>query len=56
MKIHPETQLVEQFLHKHTGLEFCYKEVEGRAKVTGLQISNLNQYDKFIKKYKSRSK
>jgi hypothetical protein len=56
MKIHSETQLVEQFLCKHTGLEFCYKEVDGRAKVTGLQISNLNQYDKFIKKYKIRSK
>jgi hypothetical protein len=45
-----EVILVEQFIYKHTGLEFCFEV--GSNRVSGLQCTNPKQYKKFITKQK----
>ena len=43
-----EVIAVENFIHKHTGLEFCF---DGN-RVSGLQCTDPKKYKAFIKKQK----
>jgi hypothetical protein len=43
-----ELQIIESFIHEHTGLEFCF---DG-CRISGLQKTNPIRFNKFIKEQK----
>jgi len=45
-KIHKETELLENFMHRTTGIEFCFDKT---GHINGIQCTDLKQYKLFIK-------